>query len=1128
MAFVSQRVRVLSALALALGAGSTASAAVVTWTGAGDGISWFDPRNWNNTLYTLLPNLVPQPGQDVIIPGNPNINIVGWATNLNSINAPGGARINVVGTDVLSVIGDIAGARVTTSGSFFVGGTFVGGQVTLRGGQVSSDLRLSSGSIVFESTAPVTFLCTGNTTLTGGTSPGQQVTHWATADAPSPTVTLVGNFVNAGTLVFTGSTPLGFTTLTVSGGTLTNTGLISFAQGTGSVGQAGARSIDGPLVNQGTLAVGVPTAFSRPGAELFNAGSVLLTAPLAMDPGTSLRQSSGGIDGGQWLEGRSISARFDSGVVNGSVVLVNSAATVSPTMVGAMELTFKGASTIVGSATLTPPQTITLMGDFVVGDATLAVQGDLITSGAVVLTSNSFGASAGLSAGTVAVNADGVLVSAQGSGGQRSINASVINAGLVSVDAETTFGPRAHVNSGQFNATRRLTLQSGASFRQNAGSVNVGSNFSCFGTAAEPARFTFNGGSLSGTPLLANAALSIGGAATQPATFELRGASTLEGNIAASQVINVTTNQQFPDASLTLLGDVVCAGRLSLFPADLGAGSQSLLGQGTLTLLNGSLLATQPGSGGARTIGVRTLTNLGVVQVASPTDFTGAFINNSGQFNLQAPARLLGSGQTFSMNAGTLATSNSAPLTGVNDTFVYNAGVILGVPQLTSSTLVLGPGGTGTLTFTLKGASTLRGNPGFNQLIQVVADPASGGDATLTLPQDTTNDGTIQLNALGSNLVSRLRLGTPGAPVTLTNGLGGTIVAVQGFGGTRGISGGSLINRGAINFNAPSTIADCAVTNFNSLAVSSPLTLDASNRSIAQESGQLLNATLITALGGAFTYNGGALIGDPTIANGRLTLGPNATSAVTFNLRGASALAGSPKAGQTVRSVGNAAFGNAIITVEGDVNSLGSILLQADAGFTSSMAVQGSLTNRGRLTIPALSSVVVAGGFEQTPEGLTETVYGSSIGGGVSAAGHVRLAGRFTGSFAPTFNPNCATALNLASGSSRLGQFSQTTFPTTGSGLPSQLLYSAEGATFVIVAPADVATSDGSPGADGLLNNGDFSLFFASFFAGCSSPGATPCAVADIANSAGQSGPDGQVNNGDFQSFFQFFFTGCQ
>lgn len=74
--------------------------------------------------------------------------------------------------------------------------------------------------------------------------------------------------------------------------------------------------------------------------------------------------------------------------------------------------------------------------------------------------------------------------------------------------------------------------------------------------------------------------------------------------------------------------------------------------------------------------------------------------------------------------------------------------------------------------------------------------------------------------------------------------------------------------------------------------------------------------------------------------------------------------------------------------------------------------------------------------------------------------------------------------------------------------------------------PADLARSDGSPGPDGRLDNGDFSAFFASFFAGCDRAG-SPCATADIAADDAAPTPDGAVTNGDFSLFFSSFFGGC-
>jgi hypothetical protein len=72
--------------------------------------------------------------------------------------------------------------------------------------------------------------------------------------------------------------------------------------------------------------------------------------------------------------------------------------------------------------------------------------------------------------------------------------------------------------------------------------------------------------------------------------------------------------------------------------------------------------------------------------------------------------------------------------------------------------------------------------------------------------------------------------------------------------------------------------------------------------------------------------------------------------------------------------------------------------------------------------------------------------------------------------------------------------------------------------------PADIASTDGTPGPDGSVNNGDFQLFIGSFFsADCL--GQVPCNPADIAQTDSTPGADGLVNNGDFQLFISSFFT---
>lgn len=79
--------------------------------------------------------------------------------------------------------------------------------------------------------------------------------------------------------------------------------------------------------------------------------------------------------------------------------------------------------------------------------------------------------------------------------------------------------------------------------------------------------------------------------------------------------------------------------------------------------------------------------------------------------------------------------------------------------------------------------------------------------------------------------------------------------------------------------------------------------------------------------------------------------------------------------------------------------------------------------------------------------------------------------------------------------------------------------------------PADIAQSDGTPGPDGTVNNGDFQCFFTFFFTAncpsCDGGNTTPCNAADIAQADGTPGPDSCVNNGDFQCFFANFFLPC-
>ncbi|MBL0869287.1 MAG: hypothetical protein IBJ18_01785 [Phycisphaerales bacterium] len=99
---------------------------------------------------------------------------------------------------------------------------------------------------------------------------------------------------------------------------------------------------------------------------------------------------------------------------------------------------------------------------------------------------------------------------------------------------------------------------------------------------------------------------------------------------------------------------------------------------------------------------------------------------------------------------------------------------------------------------------------------------------------------------------------------------------------------------------------------------------------------------------------------------------------------------------------------------------------------------------------------------------------------------------------------------------------------TATDGFTGQELYVLSGRC----SPADIATSAGTPGSDGIVNEGDFNAFFAAdgfFFQAAQGPAAIGSFI-DIADDSGNvpPGPENSgVNEGDYNAFFNTFFLGC-
>lgn len=75
------------------------------------------------------------------------------------------------------------------------------------------------------------------------------------------------------------------------------------------------------------------------------------------------------------------------------------------------------------------------------------------------------------------------------------------------------------------------------------------------------------------------------------------------------------------------------------------------------------------------------------------------------------------------------------------------------------------------------------------------------------------------------------------------------------------------------------------------------------------------------------------------------------------------------------------------------------------------------------------------------------------------------------------------------------------------------------GTAIVPPCPADIGTTGGVPGADGLLDNNDFVVFIDDFF--------NQNPVADVGVTGGVPGQDSTFDNNDFVVYIDLFFQGC-
>lgn len=250
-----------------------------------------------------------------------------------------------------------------------------------------------------------------------------------------------------------------------------------------------------------------------------------------------------------------------------------------------------------------------------------------------------------LSSGAITNSPTGEIRTEVGVTGARFINGSLFNDGLVRLDAATSFGAAGAVveNRGQFElgpGVRATFTGKGSTFRQTAGELKAGERT----FELRDGRFEFNGGTISGRPLLVRSTVSFGNPALAFAP-ELAGpGGRFLGPLSSQLHLRVLGASGLGgDTSVALEGDGALAGQLEVGSLSGGRVTLSSTG-GHLWIQPGGRFTVGNTGGGPTTLSAN-LRNEGVLQLSG--DLTVA---NAGQTATNRSDFRISAGRTLRFN----------------------------------------------------------------------------------------------------------------------------------------------------------------------------------------------------------------------------------------------------------------------------------------------------------------------------------------------------------------------------------------------------------------------------------------------------------------------------------------------
>lgn len=699
-----------------------------------------------------------------------------------------------------------------TSGNFDVSdGSYMhpNGSASFQGGTVLGTPRFANNALTFGAGFSSAFVgdVIGTSSMTGNLAPGQRINLLGDTTYGNATLSLLSPNTTMAGEIFLSTVGGGYSaTLRTAGNSLLNTGLIQFDEGDG-----GSRTLSAVFTNEGTVQVNHSLSVSS--GSYINKGdwNVASGKGVLFINSLDFTQESGTIQvDGTW-EHPNGTAHFLGGTINGEPLYSNMSLNFGAGFTSPFTGRTRGTSTLTGD--LKAGQKLTLQGDSSYGVATLNLAGPNSNAGEIELMTSNSGTTVRLGTTNSVFENTGTVLSSPGVGGARYLRGDITNSGLIDVDASTTMEDGPILNSGtiEIAPSSLLKLSNSMVYEQTDGLLQVDGAFE-----HQNGTVRLLGGSVTGVPLLSNIQLELDAGFTSAFESDLRGTSSLTGDLLSGQILNITGDATYGVGTLNFAGATQNDGVIQLVTSN--SGTTVRMGTTNVDFLNTGMVQVSPGVGGARYLRGN-ITNDGSIQIDQSTILEDGPIINNGDINVASGKSLnFNNSMIFEQNAGTIQLDGTMEVP--NSTSTLNGGTITGVPLFSAGTITLGNGFTSEIEAELRGSTTLNGDIEVDQLIRARGD-ATYGTAIINLPAQITNRGEIELSTIQGGYTVSVQAALGVEPLNE-----GTIRTMPGQGGARNLSF-QLENDGLVDIQQSTTLGRSGAEHANrgTLRATAPLTL---------------------------------------------------------------------------------------------------------------------------------------------------------------------------------------------------------------------------------------------------------------------------------------------------------------